>query len=213
MDWVIFVCCNSNGWGWQQQSQGHGFDSQGIHKLIQYLPWMLCKSLWVKVFVKWMNVNLWGTQSRHEKRSSTKRWKTLIWWKLWHSHRYIPHISEWNLLIDLIERGESKWNHFTSILARISERNRIFSQTKKCDFFPIDNWLHHKTWMLHTRSDCKLAVHCGEMLWKMLWKYSHLTPFLYDSYFCGTQKIFLGWTIPLTLIFSQKKSAFCLTLF
>ncbi len=103
------------------------FDFQGIHKLIKCLPWMLCKSLWEKVFVKWMNVNLWGTQSWHEKRSSLKRWKPLIWRKLWHSHRHIPNISEWNILIDLTERGESQWTHFTSILSCISEWNRIFS--------------------------------------------------------------------------------------
>lgn len=127
MDWVIFGCCNSTGWGWQQQSQGHGFDFQGIHKLIKCSPWMLCKSLWEKVFVKWMNVNLWRTQSWHEKRSSLKRWKPLIWRKLWHSHRHIPNISEWNILIDLTERGESQWTHFTSILSCISEWNRIFS--------------------------------------------------------------------------------------
>lgn len=187
MDWVIFGCCNSTGWGWQQQSQGHGFDFQGIHKLIKYLPWMLCKSLWEKVFVKWMNVNLWGTQSWHEKRSSLKRWKPLILRKLWHSHRHIPNISEWNILIDLTERGESHHEPISPLYCHVFQSETEYLVRQKNWFLCIDNWLHHKKLMLHTRSDCKSAVDCGGMLfWKCT--HPHAVP-VWFSYFCGTQKM------------------------
>ncbi len=202
--WIgfIFGCCNSTGWGWQQQSQGHGLISGNTQTNKMFTLNALQVAL-EKVFVKWMNVIYEGL-SLDMRRGALSKMKALIWRKLWHSHRHIPNISEWNILIDLTERGESQWTHFTSILSCIQSETEYSVRQKKLISY-IDNWLHHKNWLLHTRSDCKFAVDCGECFSENVLT---LTPFLYDFLISVEHtrwcfKMFFAWTIPLTLIFSK----------